>query len=54
MLDVGELWDLDFLWETFGFILKIVAPFLLIIIAIIAVGMLLKMVVAAVKKGADR
>lgn len=54
MFDIGEVWDLDFLWDTFGFILKIVAPFLLIIIAIIAVGMLLSMVVSAVKKGADR
>jgi len=54
VFDIGEVWDLDFLWDTFGFILKIVAPFLLIIIAIIAVGMLLSMVVSAVRKGADR
>mgnify|MGYP000564563486 CR=1 FL=1 len=54
MLDVKNLWDLAFMWETFGFILKIVAPFLMIIIAIIGVGMLLQMVVAAVKRGADK
>ena len=48
MFNVGELWDMDFLWDTFAFLLKVVAPFLLIIIAILAVGALLIMVVKAV------
>ena len=54
MLDLGNVWDFDFLWDTFAFILKIVAPFLMIIIAIIGVGALLIMVVKAVKAGTNR
>lgn len=48
LFDVGDLWDMDFLWDTFAFLLKIAAPFLLIIIAILAVGALLVMIVTAV------
>lgn len=51
MLDLGNVWDFDFMWDTFAFLLKIVAPFLMIIVAILAVGMLLTLVVVAVKKG---
>lgn len=54
MLDLANIWDFDFMWDVFAFILKIAAPFLMIIIAIIGVGALLKMVVGAVKKGADK
>lgn len=48
MFDIGEVWDFDFMWDTFAFILKIAAPFLMIIIAILGVGALLIMVVKAV------
>ena len=48
MLDLQNVWDFDFMWDTFAFILKIVAPFLMIIIAIFGVGALLIMVVKAV------
>lgn len=48
MLDLQNVWDFDFMWDTFAFILKIVAPFLMIIIAILGVGALLIMVVKAV------
>lgn len=48
MFNLENVWNFDFLWETFAFILKIVAPFLMIIIAILAVGALLVMVVKAV------
>lgn len=47
-LNIANVWDWDFMWNTFTFILKIVAPFLMLIVAIIGVGMLLKMVVSAV------
>lgn len=43
------VWDWDFMWSTFGFILKLVAPFVMIIVAIIAVGLLLKLVIQAVR-----
>lgn len=48
MFNLENVWNFDFMWETFAFILKIVAPFLMIIIAILAVGALLVMVVKAV------
>lgn len=54
MMDLTNIWDYDLLWDTFAFILRIAAPFLMIIIAIIGVGMLLKAIVGAVKKGAER
>lgn len=54
MLDLENVWDFDFMWNTFAFILKIVAPFLMIIIAILGVGALLYMVVVAVKKAVDK
>lgn len=50
MLDLQKIWDWDFMWDVFAFILKTVAPFLMIIIAIIGVGKLLIMVVAAVSE----
>lgn len=48
MLDLANIWDFDFMWDTFAFILKIVAPFLMIIIAILGVGALLIIVVKAI------
>lgn len=50
MGSLSGVWDFDFLWSTFGFILKLVAPFVLIVVAIIAVGLLLKMVIEAVRQ----
>lgn len=49
MGNMSDVWDWNFMWSTFGFILKLVSPFIMIIIAIIAVGLLLKMVIHAVK-----
>ena len=54
MLNLKDIWDFDFMWDTFAFILKIVAPFLMIIIAILGVGALLYMVVVAVKKAVEK
>lgn len=48
MMNLNDVWDFDFMWDVFAFILKIVAPFLMIIIAILGVGALLIMVVKAV------
>ncbi len=54
MFDIGNVWDFDLMWDTFAYILKIVAPFLMIIIAILGVGALLYMVVVAVKKAVEK
>jgi len=50
MNGLANVFDWDFFWGTFGFILKIVAPFVMLIVAIIAVGILLKNVIAAVRQ----
>ncbi|OIJ22048.1 PTS ascorbate transporter subunit IIC [Anaerobacillus alkalidiazotrophicus] len=49
MESLGDVWDFSFFWGVFGFILKLVAPFLMIIIAITAVGLLLFYVVQAIR-----
>jgi len=54
LFDIGNVWDFDLMWDTFAYILKIVAPFLMIIIAILGVGALLYMVVVAVKKAVEK
>lgn len=50
-MNLSGVWDWTFFWNTFGFILKTVASFLMIIVAIIAVGMLLQVVINAVRNG---
>ncbi|MFO1442672.1 PTS ascorbate transporter subunit IIC [Bacillus sp. Bva_UNVM-123] len=47
---LANVFDWDFFWGTFGFVLKIVAPFVMLIVAIIAVGILLKNIIAAVRQ----
>ena len=49
MGNLSGVWDWDFMWSTFGFILKLVSPFIMIIVAIVAVGLLLTLVIKAVK-----
>lgn len=50
MGSLSGVWDWDFMWSTFGFILKLVSPFVMIIVAIVAVGLLLGLVIRAVKQ----
>ena len=50
-MNLAGVWDWSFFWDTFGFILKTIASFLMIIVAIIAVGMLLQVVINAVRNG---
>jgi hypothetical protein len=52
-LNLSGVWDWTFFWNTYGFILKTVANFLMIIVAIIAVGMLLSVVIKAVRNSRD-
>lgn len=46
---LSNVLDWDFFWGMFGFFLRIVAPFVMLIVAILAVGILLTNVIAAVK-----
>lgn len=48
-MNLSGVWDWSFFWETYGFMLKTVANFLMIIVAIIAVGMLLSVVIKAIR-----
>lgn len=48
-MNLSGVWDFDFLWNTFGWMLKLVAPFIIIIVVILAVGLLLKVVIEAVR-----
>lgn len=48
-MNLAGVWDWTFFWDTFGFILKTVASFLMVIVAIIAVGMLLQVVIQAIR-----
>ncbi|MCU5691588.1 PTS ascorbate transporter subunit IIC [Bacillus cereus group sp. MYBK40-2] len=49
MGNLGNVFDWDFFWGIFGFLLKIGAPFVLIMVAIFATGKLIGALVAAVK-----
>lgn len=50
-MNLSGVWDWSFFWDTFGFILRTVASFLMIVVAIIAVGMLLNVVINAIRNG---
>jgi ascorbate-specific PTS system EIIC-type component UlaA len=47
---LSNVFDWDFFWGTFGFLLKTVSPFVMLIVAIIAVGLLLYFVIAAIRQ----
>jgi len=49
MSSLEGVFDWNFFWGVFGFILRLVAPFLMLVIAIFAVGLLLYGVIAAVR-----
>ncbi|MEK4973592.1 PTS ascorbate transporter subunit IIC [Niallia circulans] len=50
-MNLSGVWDWSFYWDSFGYILKTVANFLMVIVAIIAVGMLLNVVINAIRNG---
>lgn len=54
MLDLANIWNWDFMWDTFAYLLKICAPFVMVVIAILAVGALLYFIVKAVKGALDK
>lgn len=50
MGSLSGVWDFDFMWSTFGFLLKLVSPFVMIVVAIIAVGLLITGIIVAVRQ----
>lgn len=49
MSSLSGVFDWSFFWGTYGFMLKIAAPFVMLVVAIIAVGLLINAIVSAVK-----
>lgn len=52
-MSLSGVWDWSFFWDSFGFFLKLAANFLMIIVAVIAVGLLLAVVIRAIKNSRD-
>lgn len=51
---VGNIWDFGFMWENFEYFAKLASPFVMIAVAILAVGALLVLIVVAVKKAVSK
>jgi len=49
MSSLSNVFDWDFFWGIFGFFMKIVAPFIMLIVGIYAVGLLLKQIIGAIR-----
>lgn len=45
--------NMDALWNFVGALLKYVAPGIMIVVALLGVGMLIKMIIKSFKKGTD-
>jgi len=54
MDDLANIWNWDFMWETFAYLLKLSAPFVMVVIAILSVGALIYFIVKAVKGALDK
>ncbi|WP_175615922.1 PTS ascorbate transporter subunit IIC [Piscibacillus halophilus] len=49
MSSLTGVFDWDFFWGIFGFMLQLVAPFVMLIIGIYAVGLLIQGIVRAIR-----
>jgi hypothetical protein len=49
MSGLSDVWDWSFFWGMFGFFMKSVSPFVMIPVAIISVGLLIAVIIRAVK-----
>jgi len=49
MSSLGDVFDWSFFWGVFGFLLKIASPFVMLIVAIIAVGLLITGIIVAIR-----
>lgn len=49
MPDLSSAFDWSFFWGVFGFLMKIVGPFVMLTVAIISVGLLIYAVIRAVR-----
>lgn len=49
MEDLSGVWDFTFFWDVFGYLLNSASPFVMITVAILAVGLLIWAIITAVK-----
>ncbi|MBG9585550.1 PTS ascorbate transporter subunit IIC [Cytobacillus firmus] len=52
-MNLSGVWDWTFFWNTFGFFIKTVASFVMIIVAIMAAGLLVQIIIKAVRSSRD-
>lgn len=49
-MNVSDVWDWDFFWQMFRNFMGTVSPFVMIPVVIIAVGLLIGVIIQAVRK----
>lgn len=47
--DIGNVFDWSFFWGVFGFLMSVASPFVMLSVAISAVGLLIFVIVRAVR-----
>lgn len=47
--NIGNVFDWSFMWGTFGFLMGVASPFVMLSVAISAVGLLIFVIVRAVR-----
>ncbi|MFC4323681.1 PTS ascorbate transporter subunit IIC [Litchfieldia salsa] len=50
MDSLSNVFDWSFFWGVYGFMLKIASPFVMLIVAIIAVGLLIGGIISAIRQ----
>lgn len=51
---LNDIWDFTLLWDTIAYILKLVSPFTLIVVAILSVGAIMLIVVYVARAAGGR
>ena len=51
---LNDIWDFTLLWDTIAYILKLVSPFALIVVAILSVGAIMLLVVYVARAAGGR
>jgi len=51
---LNDIWDFTLLWDTIAYILKLVSPFALIVVAILSVGAIMLIVVYVARAAGGR
>ncbi|GAE32866.1 hypothetical protein [Halalkalibacter hemicellulosilyticus] len=49
MQDLSGVWDWSFFWNVLGFILQSISPFVMLFVALISAGLLIALIVQAIR-----